>query len=435
MTKIKISQCMIVKNEELNIKKALSWGKSIAYEQIVVDTGSDDNTVKIAEELGAKVYHFSWIDDFSAAKNFAIEKAKGDWIAFLDADEYMSDEDATKLLPYIQEVEENKSVYKGQYHNIPTIIRCSWVHLNDRGEPFSINVQDRIFKNEPYIRYKNKIHETLTSKDEHELMVVDAKEEFKIFHTGYQNKKMQDTNKGERNIILLREALEENPDDPNLLFYLADSLYIQKEYGQAEEACKEAIANKEKGLSREALAGVYQKWMQILVQNKNEITEDNILNIYNEAVTVDPNHPDYDMFMGYYMAAFANWKESVYYLEKALQKAETYQSKTTIFIYGELGNIYRCLYIANDNLKDTRKLIKYGTLSLYANKFQEDLLISVIKKFTYDYPTPAMEIFQFLNRIYDYKNKRDGLFTLKCVKLAVNKELDVIICNKLTSIK
>ena len=85
---IMISQCMIVKNEEKNIERALSWGKGIVAEQIVVDTGSEDRTVEIAESLGARVYHFPWIDDFAAAKNFAISKANYEWIAFLDADEY-----------------------------------------------------------------------------------------------------------------------------------------------------------------------------------------------------------------------------------------------------------------------------------------------------------------------------------------------------------
>ena len=54
----KISQCMIVKNEEKNMEQALSWGKGVVSEQIVVDTGSTDRTVEIAQKLGATVYHF-----------------------------------------------------------------------------------------------------------------------------------------------------------------------------------------------------------------------------------------------------------------------------------------------------------------------------------------------------------------------------------------
>ena len=72
---VRISQCMIVKDEEENIRKALSWGKGIVWEQIVVDTGSRDRTVQIAESMGARVYHYTWTDDFSAAKNYAIRES------------------------------------------------------------------------------------------------------------------------------------------------------------------------------------------------------------------------------------------------------------------------------------------------------------------------------------------------------------------------
>ena len=75
-----ISQCMIVKNEESNIERALSWGKGSVSEQIVVDTGSTDRTVEIARNMGTKVYEFPWIDDFAAAKNYAISKANYEWI-------------------------------------------------------------------------------------------------------------------------------------------------------------------------------------------------------------------------------------------------------------------------------------------------------------------------------------------------------------------
>lgn len=54
----------------------------------MVDTGSSDNTVALAEKIGAKVLHFEWIDDFSAARNFAITQCTGEWIVFLDAEEY-----------------------------------------------------------------------------------------------------------------------------------------------------------------------------------------------------------------------------------------------------------------------------------------------------------------------------------------------------------
>ena len=106
---VRISQCMIVKDEENNIKKALSWGKGIVCEQIVVDTGSRDRTVQIAESMGARVYHYTWTDDFAAAKNYAISKAKGEWIAFLDADETWAPGDEKKLLKILEQLEPTRA--------------------------------------------------------------------------------------------------------------------------------------------------------------------------------------------------------------------------------------------------------------------------------------------------------------------------------------
>ena len=72
---MKISACVIVKNEEKHLPKWLDCVKRLATELVVVDTGSSDATVAIAKAAGAKVFHFPWIDDFAAAKNYAIEQA------------------------------------------------------------------------------------------------------------------------------------------------------------------------------------------------------------------------------------------------------------------------------------------------------------------------------------------------------------------------
>ena len=121
---MKISQAMIVKNEEKNIEKALSWGKGIVAEQIVVDTGSTDRTVEIAEKMGAKVVYFPWQDDFALAKNFAISQCQYTWIALLDADEYFDEEDAKKLPNLLKKVDKD-SRFGG--------ILTAWLHLNQEG--------------------------------------------------------------------------------------------------------------------------------------------------------------------------------------------------------------------------------------------------------------------------------------------------------------
>ena len=85
-----LSVCLIVKNEEQYLFDCLSSVKDIADEIILVDTGSTDSSIEIAGKFTAKVFNFEWVNDFSAARNYAISKAEGDWILYLDADERIS---------------------------------------------------------------------------------------------------------------------------------------------------------------------------------------------------------------------------------------------------------------------------------------------------------------------------------------------------------
>jgi glycosyltransferase involved in cell wall biosynthesis len=88
---VTLSVVIITFNEEANIARTLASVKPIADEIIVVDSGSTDRTIEIARSYGAKVYVEEW-KGFAAQKNSAIEKATGDWILSLDADEEVSPE-------------------------------------------------------------------------------------------------------------------------------------------------------------------------------------------------------------------------------------------------------------------------------------------------------------------------------------------------------
>lgn len=94
---ITISLCMIVKNEEKTLANCLNSVKDIADEIIIVDTGSTDKTKEIARNFTNKIYDFQWIDDFSAARNFAFEKAQMDYQLWLDADDIIDNENRQKL--------------------------------------------------------------------------------------------------------------------------------------------------------------------------------------------------------------------------------------------------------------------------------------------------------------------------------------------------
>src|SRR6476660_1021776 len=92
-----VSLCMIVRNEEANLRPCLEPVRSLFHEMIVVDTGSTDRTRLIAAELGARVVEFPWCDDFAAARNESLRHATGDWIFWLDADDRVEASQAGRL--------------------------------------------------------------------------------------------------------------------------------------------------------------------------------------------------------------------------------------------------------------------------------------------------------------------------------------------------
>lgn len=104
---VTISLCMIVKNEEDVLGRCLKCVKDIADEIIIVDTGSTDNTKKIAEEYTDKIFDFQWIDDFSAARNFSFSKATMDFILWIDADDIILEEDIEKFKKLKQNLTED----------------------------------------------------------------------------------------------------------------------------------------------------------------------------------------------------------------------------------------------------------------------------------------------------------------------------------------
>lgn len=95
---ISISLCMIVKNEEETLERCLSSVRQIVDEMIIVDTGSTDRTKEIAEAFQCKIYDFTWIDDFAAARNYAFSQATQEYILWLDADDEILEQDQQKFL-------------------------------------------------------------------------------------------------------------------------------------------------------------------------------------------------------------------------------------------------------------------------------------------------------------------------------------------------
>ncbi len=135
----KLSVCMIVRDEEKTLPRCLKSVEPVANELIVIDTGSKDNTVLVANDLGAKVFHFEWCDDFAAARNESIKHATSDWVLQIDADEELVGDSIPHLRQCIRKP--NVICYSIKCDNGPTYTgpRFGWF--------------DRLFRRHPRIFY------------------------------------------------------------------------------------------------------------------------------------------------------------------------------------------------------------------------------------------------------------------------------------------
>ena len=114
---ITISICMIVKNEAETLARCLDSLKGIGDEIIVVDTGSTDETKKIAAKYTDKIYDFKWIDDFSAARNFCFSKAGMDYIYTADADEILDEDNYHRFMDLKKAMIDDVEIVQMKYIN------------------------------------------------------------------------------------------------------------------------------------------------------------------------------------------------------------------------------------------------------------------------------------------------------------------------------
>lgn len=219
----RVTLCMIARNEERFLDECLTRVKDAVDEIVIVDTGSTDRTVEIAERHGAKVLHRAWDDDFAAPRNFGLQHATGDWILVLDADEFVQDGHGEKLRTLCQ----NPAI--GGYH-------LHFVNVYGSGRTLGV-MMVRLFRNLPGLAYQNVIHEQVTPSlqkacAEHGLAI--ASGDAVIDHYGYSDEVMDSRGKNERNERLFKKQLAQHPDDIYSHYKYGD--FLRRVPGRGAEA-------------------------------------------------------------------------------------------------------------------------------------------------------------------------------------------------------
>lgn len=216
---IPISVCIITKNEAENLQKCLEALKPYPFEIVVTDTGSEDNSLEIARQYTDRVYEFTWINDFSAARNFCVSRASHNSILSLDTDEFLRPLNWDALQKALEE----------HPKSLGAIELFSYFDVEGKTKRQVVRLE-RLF-NRRYYHFVNPVHEILLPLGSVTPSSYDAP--VSVDHVGYQGTKEKLREKAERDIALLSSEVEADPENPYLYFQLGQSYMLMRDHENA----------------------------------------------------------------------------------------------------------------------------------------------------------------------------------------------------------
>jgi glycosyltransferase involved in cell wall biosynthesis len=216
---LRLSLCMIVKDEEEMLPRCLAAAAPAVDEIVIVDTGSSDRTIEIAREYGATVIERAWTGSFSEARNASFDAATGDWLMFLDADEVLVEEDVERL----------RALRGKTWRECFYLTEISYTGELGDGTA-ATHTALRVFRARPEYRFSGALHEQIA--DTLPLHIPERIEatDIRVEHFGYLGAVRDAKEKSRRNIELLLKQRDGGASDPFLHFNLGS------EYGAVGDA-------------------------------------------------------------------------------------------------------------------------------------------------------------------------------------------------------
>ncbi len=319
----RVSLCMIVKNEEKFLPQCLNSVKDFVDEMIIVDTGSTDRTMEIAESFGAKVYHHQWQNDFSLHRNQSLGYATGEWIFILDADEEMVREDLEKLRLALCIPDTN--ILSISVHNKHT----------RTGEFTSFLPSVRLWRRKLNLRYEGIVHNELRLPADEPILRVDAR----LIHYGYGLDWAEMTKKIARSKELLQAQLKENPNNAFANFNLAQLLRGEHQ-SPPEDVCRQILDYAGRAVANTRADDPNQRHIHLMALDQMTSAYfflkdfDRAEKCAQRALRHDPNYIDPLFALGHVYAAQRDFPKAIAAYQRYLAAADAYDpgKETTNYI-------------------------------------------------------------------------------------------------------
>ena len=234
--KVRLSLCMIVRDNETTIGPALNSIRPHVDEIVIVDTGSKDRTPVICRDHGARLYQFPWCDDFSAARNESLKYARGEWIFWMDSDDTISDDCGRRLRALADGPHESSVLgYIMQVH-------CPGPSRDPSGgEDVTVVDHVKMFRNRSDLQFEGRIHEQLLPAIRRAGGEV-AWTDLYVVHSGSDHTAAGWERKLERDLRILHQELKERPDHPFVLFNLGMTYADARRYDDAIDFLEQCLA-------------------------------------------------------------------------------------------------------------------------------------------------------------------------------------------------
>lgn len=335
---ITLSLCMIVKNEEDTLARCLDSIKDAVDEIIIADTGSTDSTVKIAKRYTDKVYHFDWVYDFSAARNFSFSKASSDYCMWLDADDIIDENDLLLLKKLKKELSTDTDIVMMPYNT----------SFDKFGNVIFSYYRERIIKNNPAYKWSGKVHEAITPIGN--VIYYDAA-------VTHKKEKAPDT---DRNLKIYEKMLEKKEFfSPRDKFYYARELYYHKRFDEAISAFTDFLSEKSAWIENKIdacliLADCY-------IEKKDSVSA---ISALSESLTFDAPRAEICCKIGEIMLDNKNYLGAIFWFKSALNSDE--HKKSGGFSLPDCRGFLPAIWLSvcYDRLSEYKKACEYNNLAL-----------------------------------------------------------------------
>ncbi len=332
-----VSLCMIVRDEEAVLARCLDSVRNLVDEIVVVDTGSVDRTVEIAGNYTDRIFHFPWIGDFSAARNFSLEQARMEFCMWMDADDILPPEYGEEFLEKKKQLDERTDLVMMPYETA----------ADDQGRPLFVYERERIFRRGAGFSFRGKVHEAVSPAGT-------------ILHWQIPIRhKKEGPGDPDRNLRIYQKMEEEGETfDGRGLYYYGRELLAHGQYEKAKRIFCEFL-------------GRADGWSENKIDASRQLAyccyrlgmEEEALEALLKALVYDVPRGETCCAIGRHFLDRGRYRQAAYWYEQALKTEK--RTDTGAFVeeecYGYLPAI--CLCVCYDRMGDLARAERYNELA------------------------------------------------------------------------